>query len=331
MIRLSLLGSLDLRASDGRQILSVLAQPKRVALLAYLAANQDYVRRDTLLGLFWPESDEEHARHALRQSVYTLRRGLGPRALASRGDEELRIDCDHIECDVAAFETAVQDGRAEAALELYKGDLLEGFFLSDAPEFEKWLDGRRTTLRNQAAEAAWAIAQAAEAAANGVEAAEWARRAAEYAPDEESTVQRLVGLLDRVGDRAAALRAYEAFAWRLENELGLQPSPETQALVAEIRARQEAAPHSGDDKASRARAQPVDGEWSLPDESLLEGAPKATAEFELAQARPASRERPPSGPAPQRRPALRRRPPVASPRSTVCYWASPWPRSPWRR
>jgi serine/threonine-protein kinase len=278
------LGSLDLRASDGRQILSVLAQPKRVALLAYLAANQDYVRRDTLLGLFWPESDEEHARHALRQSVYTLRRGLGPRALASRGDEELRIDCDHIECDVAAFETAVQDGRAEAALELYKGDLLEGFFLSDAPEFEKWLDGRRTTLRNQAAEAAWAIAQAAEAAANGVEAAEWARRAAEYAPDEESTVQRLVGLLDRVGDRAAALRAYEAFAWRLENELGLQPSPETQALVAEIRARQEAAPHSGDDKASRARAQPVDGEWSLPDESLLEGAPKATAEFELAAA-----------------------------------------------
>jgi serine/threonine-protein kinase len=284
MIRLSLLGSLDLRASDGRQILSVLAQPKRVALLAYLATNRDYVRRDTLLGLFWPESDEEHARHALRQSVYTLRRGLGPRALASRGDEELAVDCEHLECDVAAFESAVRDGRAEAALELYKGDLLEGFFLSDAPEFEKWLDGRRTTLRNQAAEAAWAIAQAAEAAANGAEAAEWARRAAEYAPDEESTVQRLVGLLDRVGDRAAALRAYEAFAWRLENELGLQPSPETQALVAEIRARQEAAPHSGDDKASRARAQPVDGEWSLPDESLLEGAPKATAEFELAAA-----------------------------------------------
>jgi DNA-binding SARP family transcriptional activator len=44
MIRLSLLGSLDLRASDGRQILSVLAQPKRVALLAYLAANRDFVR-----------------------------------------------------------------------------------------------------------------------------------------------------------------------------------------------------------------------------------------------------------------------------------------------
>jgi DNA-binding SARP family transcriptional activator len=222
-----------------------LAQPKRVALLAYLSANQDYVRRDTLLGLFWPESDEEHARHALRQSVYTLRRGLGPRALASRGDEELAIDCDHLECDVAAFESAVRDGRAEAALELYKGDLLEGFFLSDAPGFEKWLDGRRTTLRNQAAEAAWTMAQTAEDTGQPTEAAAWARRAADYAPDEESTVQRLVGLLDRVGDRAAALRAYEAFAWRLENELGLQPSPETQTLVAEIRARQAAAQSRG--------------------------------------------------------------------------------------
>lgn len=284
MIRLSLLGSLDLRASDGRQILSVLAQPKRVALLAYLASNRDYVRRDTLLGLFWPESDEEHARHALRQSLYTLRRSLGPRVLASRGDEELTIDVDHLECDVTAFEQAVRDGRAEAAVALYKGDLLEGFFLSDAPEFEKWLDGRRTTLRNRAAEAAWALAGAAEAAGDGTGAAEWARRATEFAQDDESTVQRLVRLLDRVGDRAAALRAYEAFAWRLENELGLQPSPETQALISEIRGREAAAPRDVEAEASRPPAERVGGARSLPDESLLVGAPKVTAEFELAAA-----------------------------------------------
>jgi len=290
MIRLSVLGSLDLRASDGRQMLSVLAQPKRVALLAYLAANRDFVRRDTLLGLFWSESDEEHARHALRQSLYTLRRSLGPRVLASRGDEELGIDCAHLECDVALFEDAVRDGQAEAALELYKGDLLEGFFLSDAPGFEKWLDVRRTTLRNQAAEAAWKLAQRAEDAGERAEAAAWGRRAADYSLDDESTVQRLVGLLDRVGDRAAALRAYEAFAWRLENELGLQPSPETQALISEIREREAAAPPSGDAgsrapaEASRTPAEPPDGKLSRPDESLLEGAPTVTAEFERAAA-----------------------------------------------
>jgi serine/threonine-protein kinase len=280
MIRLSL----DLRASDGRQILSVLAQPKRVALLAYLAANRDFVRRDTLLGLFWPESDEEHARHALRQSLYTLRRSLGPRALSSRGDEELGIDCDHLECDVAAFEVAVRDGQAEAALELYRGDLLEGFFLSDAAEFEKWLDGRRTTLRTQAAEAAWTMAQRAEDDGDRTEAAAWGRKATVFSQDDESTVQRLVALLDRVGDRAAALRAYEAFAWRLENELGLQPSPETQALISQIRARQDAGPRSGEVRVSRAPAEQTDGEWSVPDESLLEGAPTVTSELERAAA-----------------------------------------------
>jgi serine/threonine-protein kinase len=297
MIRLSLMGSLDLRASDGRQILSVLAQPKRVALLAYLSAHRDSVRRDTLLGLFWPESDEEHARHALRQSLYTLRRSLGPRVLTSQGDEQLGIDGDHLECDVGLFEAALRDGEAEAALELYKGDFLEGFFLSDAPEFEKWLDGRRTTLRNQAAEAAWTMAQRTEDAGDRTDAAVWGRRAAGYAPDDESTVQRLVGLLDRVGDRAAALRAYEAFAWRLENELGLQPSPETQTLISEIRAREAAAPPSdsagsgaraeasrASAETSRASAEPPDSELSRPDESLLEGAPKVTAEFQRAAA-----------------------------------------------
>jgi serine/threonine-protein kinase len=210
--------------------------------------------------------------------------------LTSRGDEELGSDGDHIECDVAVFEDAVRDGQAEAALELYKGDLLEGFFLSDAPGFEKWLDGRRTTLRNQASEAAWTLAQRSEDAGERTEAAAWGRRAADYSLDDESSVQRLVGLLDRVGDRAAALRAYEAFAWRLENELQLQPSPETQALISEIRAREAAAPPSVDAgtrapaETSRTPAEPPDGELSRPDESLLEGAPRVTAEFERAAA-----------------------------------------------
>ena len=66
MIRFYTLGSLDLQASDGRQLKSVLAQPKRVALLAYLAAcgKGDSHRRDTLLGLFWPDLDESRARPA---------------------------------------------------------------------------------------------------------------------------------------------------------------------------------------------------------------------------------------------------------------------------
>lgn len=288
MIRLSLLGSVDLTGPDGRQILSVLAQPKRVALLAYLAVAGGYVRRDTLLGVFWPESDEEHARHALRQALYSLRRSLGPRVIESRGDEELHTESSRLWCDAAAFEEAVVGGQPGKALDLYGGDLLEGFFLSEAPGFEKWLDGRRAALRGRAAEAAWALAETAEREGTAAEAAEWARKAAEYAPEDEASLRRLIGLLDRIGDRAAALRAYEAFAWRLESELGAEPSPETQAMIADVRTRSVPEPLA-EPPGTRSAAPPpirdgtpptvrVGSPSSRPDESLLAGPPALTPE-----------------------------------------------------
>ncbi len=239
MIRFYTLGSLDLQAADGRQLRSVLAQPKRVALLAYLAAcgKGDSHRRDTLLGLFWPDLDESRARHALNQSLYVLRRAVGPSVFVSTGDEELALAPKTIWCDAAAFVEDAEAGRAREALEAYRGDLLEGFFISDAPEFEKWLDVERQRLRRLAALAAWSLAEEEEAAGNVEAAAERARQSAGYSLENEAAVRRLVGLLDRVGDRAAAVRAYEAFAGRLRDELGVDPSPETQELVASIRAR----------------------------------------------------------------------------------------------
>lgn len=260
MIRFYTLGSLDLQASDGRQLKSVLAQPKRVALLAYLAAcgKGDSHRRDTLLGLFWPDLDESRARHALNQSLYVLRRAVGPSVFVSTGDEELALSAEAIWCDAAAFVEDVEAGRAREALEVYRGDLLDGFFISDAPEFEKWLDVERQRLRRLAALAAWSLAEEEEAAGNVEAAAERARQSAGYSLENESAVRRLVGLLDRVGDRAAAVRAYEAFAQKLRAELGVDPSPETQELVATIRARgvpAEASPAAEPTRRSRALAE----------------------------------------------------------------------------
>ena len=64
MLRLTLLGPVDLRDAGGNELRAVLQQPKRLALLACLAltANGAYRRRDALLGLFWPDLDQEHAR-----------------------------------------------------------------------------------------------------------------------------------------------------------------------------------------------------------------------------------------------------------------------------
>src|SRR5919199_686078 len=108
MIRLTALGALDLRGPDGQELRSVLAQPKRLALLAYLAlaAPRGFHRRDTLLALFWPEQDEEHARNALNQAAHFLRRALGADVLINRNDGEVGLDRQRFWCDATAFDDA---------------------------------------------------------------------------------------------------------------------------------------------------------------------------------------------------------------------------------
>lgn len=237
MFRLHTLGALDLRRPDGREVGSVLAQPKRVALLAYLAMARPagFHRRDTLLALFWPESDKAHARDALRQAVRYLRRSLDKEVLAGRGDDELGLDETLLWCDVTAFEQAAEDGRFGDALEFYRGELLPGFFLSDLPEFEAWLEVRRRELRDRAVDVACSLAARREAEGDAPGAARYARRALQLSPADEGTLRTLMALLDRSGDRASAVRAYEEFAARLVSEYKIAPSEESRALADRIR------------------------------------------------------------------------------------------------
>jgi DNA-binding SARP family transcriptional activator/TolB-like protein len=241
MIELRTLGALELTSADSNAVGSVLAQPRRVALLCYLALAlpRGFHRRDTLFALFWPEDDAEQARHALRQAVYFLRRALGAKAIVSRGDEELALAPDQLHCDVWAFDAALDQGRPADALALYRGELLAGFHISAAPGFEHWLDQERSRVRQLAVEAAWALAAEREREGNAAGAAEAARYAVALVPEDETAIRRLMLLLERLGEKVAAVRAYESFAWKLEREYELQPSAETQALVARIRTSEE--------------------------------------------------------------------------------------------
>ncbi|MGH7543500.1 MAG: AfsR/SARP family transcriptional regulator, partial [Gemmatimonadota bacterium] len=238
MSRLRVLGVVDLEGRSGSTLDEVLAQPKRVGLLAYLALARPhgYQRTDPLLALFWPDLDATHARAALRQSVYFLRRHLGAEALLSRGrGEELSVSPD-LWCDAVAFETALEEERREDALGLYRGPLLDGFHVTGAgEEFEHWLDAERRRLELRAERAALELSQAAERDGDRDGALRWARRALALEPLDEAAARRLIGLLDRLGDRAGALHAYEEFAARLEAELGVAPGPETERLAAGIR------------------------------------------------------------------------------------------------
>src|SRR6202158_2908103 len=238
VIELRTLGTLDLHSAEGRELHSLLAQPKRVALLAYLCIAQPrgFHRRDTLLGLFWPNSDQEHARTSLRKSLHILRRALGDDAILSRGDEEVAVDFQLVTCDVAAFETSVKAGRLEEALELYRGDLLAGFFIDEAPEFEQWLHSERTRLRSSAARAALALSEQLAASGHIAAAVTLARRALELSDTDERAVQKGIDLQVRAGDRAGAIQAYETFARHLATEYGTEPSGETRSVIERIRA-----------------------------------------------------------------------------------------------
>ena len=79
MITVRLLGSVDIRDAGGSERDALLRQPKRVALFSYLAAAvpRGFHRRDTLTGLFWPESTQDQARNALSQALHVLRTELG--------------------------------------------------------------------------------------------------------------------------------------------------------------------------------------------------------------------------------------------------------------
>jgi DNA-binding SARP family transcriptional activator len=240
MIELHTLGVLDLRAPDGGEVRGVLQQPKRLALLAYLTADSPrrFHRRDTLLALFWPDLDESHARAALRRSLHFLRTSLGADVIAGRGDEEVGVPEEFLWCDATALESACRAGDPERAVSLYRGPFLTGLHVEGAAsELQDWLDAERSRLRRLAAEAAGLLMERAEREGRAADAARWARRALELAPEDEAALRHLLTLLDRAGDRPAAIQAYEDFARRMAHELELDPAPETRALADSIRAR----------------------------------------------------------------------------------------------
>ena len=239
MIRLRVLGALGLQAGSGADVHPILSQPKRIALLTYLviASRDGAVRRDTVLALFWPELDTERARHALRQSLYHLRRELGADVITGNGDDQLLTNPTLLQCDAVEFSDASHARAHERALEFYRGELLPGFYVQGSVEFEQWLDSTRARLREQALAAASELCTAAQQSNKKADAVRWARRAHELAPFDEPVLRRLLETLEAAGDGGAAVIAYDAFAERSERELGVAPAAETVAIIERIRAR----------------------------------------------------------------------------------------------
>jgi predicted ATPase/DNA-binding SARP family transcriptional activator len=229
------LGSIDLRV-NGVEAADVLAQPKRLSLFALLALGANgSLRRDTLVALLWPESDQSRARHALRQSIYYLRNHLGESLFLVRG-EEIAVDRERLWCDVNELDRAWKRGDLERVAELYRGSLLEGFHASGAGnEFEFWLERERFRLQEIAGEANRLLSESARAGGDVEAAVRWAtaRRAAQ--PADEGALLALMRLLNEAGRRESALEAYRTFV----AQSGYPGSEELEALALELQAEAE--------------------------------------------------------------------------------------------
>jgi serine/threonine-protein kinase len=139
-------------------------------------------------------------------------------------------------CDASEFLSEAKQEHYARALELYRGDLLNGFF-ADAPGFERWLEEERVHFRDVAGMCAWSLAERYATSADLTSATRWARRAVNLAPTDERRLRKALSLLHQAGDRAGAVKLFDDFARRLRAELDVDPSQETQALMREIRGR----------------------------------------------------------------------------------------------
>jgi len=210
-------------------------QRHRLALLALLAgAWPRPVSREKLMAWLWPERDTEPARRLLNQAVHALRQALGAEAIVSSGDD-LQLDTRSVHCDLTAFEEAFAAGAPERAVALYAGPFLDGFFLDDAPEFERWVDGERDRLSTACARALEELAEAAERAGDLAGAVErWKARAALDRLDSRVAL-RLMQALERAGNRAGALQHAVQHRQLLRDELEIEPDREVLALMEELR------------------------------------------------------------------------------------------------
>ena len=215
-----------------------LTSAKAVALLAYLAVTRAPQSRERLLGLLWADSSEDAARKNLRNTLWTIRKSLADDVLHADGDRlaipaTVWVDVRELET-IVDFGFAISDSPLQSAIALYAGPFLDGFTLTDAPEFEIWLTAERERLAQLYSRVLSALVEEHRAAGNWLDVIAVARRALAHDNLQEPMTRALMEAHARLGERSEALRQYDALRATLARELGVEPLPETEALRAAI-------------------------------------------------------------------------------------------------
>jgi DNA-binding SARP family transcriptional activator len=233
MVRFTLLGTIRIAREGDDADPTLLGQPKLLALLVFLvlARPHGFHQRDRLLGLLWPELDQQQARAALRKALHRLRQLFSDALIVTAGQDAVMIPIDERSCDVGDFEHAIALRQHATAVDCYAGPLTPGLFVDGAPQFDQWLTSERLRLHDLAMRGAWALVEQLVEQREHTDATRMARRVAQLADGDERMMRKVMTLLAQLGDRAGAIRAYRRFEQHLWQELEVRPAPETITLA----------------------------------------------------------------------------------------------------
>lgn len=225
-LEIRLLGGFEL-ARDGR-VLEQLPLRAARSLFAFLVLNRDRPHtRDLLAGTFWPDFDESRARRRLSQALWQIQSTIG-------GDDEHRYligTADTVRfnaeagvwLDVEEFERLLEGddpASIQRAVELYRGDLLAGFY-------DDWLFADQDRLRSRFLAALERVIEAEMGRGDHETALVHARRLAQEDEFDEEAHRRVMRIAVLLGRHNEAIRQFEECRRILAEELGSRPSAET--------------------------------------------------------------------------------------------------------
>ncbi len=240
-LELALLGSPQV--TFNRNLVTEFKTYKAQGLLYFLAVTRVPNQRATLAALLWGDFAEDKARASLSKALSELRSLVGShiavtgQTIAFRKDACYWLDVERLEQGIGEWAVNQDMNRLLEAVDLYRGDFLQGFQVRNAVEFEMWLSSERDRLRTLVVKGLQLSSAGFEEQQEWRQAIDISRRLLTIEPWRESTHRRLMRLYAQTDQQASALRQYEICVNVLEQELGVPPSDETNELLASIRSR----------------------------------------------------------------------------------------------
>jgi DNA-binding SARP family transcriptional activator len=224
---------------------------RTLALLAYLAVEGGLHPREELVALLWPQAGEHEGRTNLRSTLTMLRKALGEQpgapVVLRTAANAVGLEPAAVLVDVQTLATAATLARQRdlppelrsqlhGAIAAWRGPLLSSISMSDAPDFETWLLGRRADTHRAVCEILSRLASIYEAADDPGAAVGMLEQWVHLDPLNEPAYRRLLAAHLASGNISAGVQAYEDCRAVLAAELGSEPSLEIQAVAEELQA-----------------------------------------------------------------------------------------------